>query len=504
MCNISAICLKVGDGRVGKDFLRDFDSVQIKGDLRGRDSFGLTIQNSLGETESVFFEGSYFDNRKEILSFLGDHLFDIKAILVNHRACPLPEAKPEVSLPENKVIGVQPVVGDRFVLVHNGTISNDRELMDQYKISRDELKFRVDSEVLLKILELNCKGKTVGEVYLCFQSCIRELKGGVSVLVLDCENPGVIFGYKNFKPLSFHCRQYSGYQAVFFDSEHSSLLSSFSENSNGFFDQLPNGVLPTYSSFYYDSNEEKYSTHSLQTTQESYLPKLDKRKALIICSGGLDSVTAAYQARKEGKDVTLLYMDYGCLATESEIRSIKSISEFSDFDYRVERMDFYKNLSKVSPLLDTSLDMPEGDSAVETVLCWVPARNLVLISLAFAIAESEGYSCIYTGWNLEESGSFPDNDIDFLRLCNKISDYATLSRPKLIMVLEKLMKPEILELGFSLDVPYDLTWSCYLSDPEQKPCGICGSCMNRRLAFQSLGVSDSQIYKNSFAGFDKL
>jgi 7-cyano-7-deazaguanine synthase len=148
-----------------------------------------------------------------------------------------------------------------------------------------------------------------------------------------------------------------------------------------------------------------------------------------------------------------------------------------------------------SPILGNTGDISTGDKGVEYAHEWVPARNLIMMSIALGIAEDGGYSTIQLGANLTEQASFPDNSLDFIEKLNTLSAYAVQNnrRVRVEAPLVNLMKQEIVALGVKEGVPYDLTWSCYHAN--EISCGICAPCQMRRQAFEMNGLVDPLQYE---------
>ena len=121
---------------------------------------------------------------------------------------------------------------------------------------------------------------------------------------------------------------------------------------------------------------------------------------------------------------------------------------------------------------------------------WVSGRNLLMLSILTAYAESNEFGYIAFGGNLEESGAYPDNEQEFGRKFNEILPYATQNKVKieLLQPISTMMKHEIVKEGVRLNVPYELTWSCY-SDAD-KHCNNCAPCFMRRVAFERNGWTD--------------
>jgi len=224
-------------------------------------------------------------------------------------------------------------------------------------------------------------------------------------------------------------------------------------------------------------------------------PPLNPDKAVVVTSGGIDSITSAYVAAKvHGKQVTLVHFNYGQRSEEREEAAVREIAmHHLGVPYRILDLRLLGDLGQ-SPLTDRSIELPLGMESVESTLCWVPARNMLMVSYAAAVAEAEGAAWIYYGNNMEEEATgYGDNDLDFISIFNDLLEYGTLRGVQIRQALCRLMKPELLHVGHHLGVPYHLTWSC--DEGFDKPCGICGCCTTRRYAFKRAGLTDEQMYR---------
>lgn len=386
-------------------------------------------------------------------------------VLAVNRAQPVPEGDSS-----NKVNRQPFVVGD-WVGVHNGTFGNDRELKAQYSLSTVS---QVDTEVGLALLDLILRdGVTEDKI----KDWARKLSGGMTFFACNAKTQDWVVA-KNFKPLCYVEREYYRIWA----SERKT-LELVGESSIHW--------VPPYTAFLNDTNKP----FPIETLHETSIPEADYQKALVVTSGGIDSTTAAYVAQKlHGKEVGLLHFDYGQVARYCELDAVSAAAQDLGCNYRQVDISWMGNLTN-SPLVDSSSVLPLGIKSVETTGCWVPARNLIMLSIAAGICEALGYGCIYSGFNLEESGVYPDNDIEFLKVFNLALEYGTLRRPRLVLALERLMKPEIVKLGHYLGVPFKHTWSC--DRGGDKPCGQCGCCWMRQFAFKKAGVLDEQVYENA-------
>jgi 7-cyano-7-deazaguanine synthase len=169
-----------------------------------------------------------------------------------------------------------------------------------------------------------------------------------------------------------------------------------------------------------------------------------------------------------------------------------------DCEYRVLETDFF-SLHAQSVLTDDSKAVNKsagGADGAEFAHEWVPARNTVMMALAFAYAEANGFNTIALGTNLEESGAYPDNEPEFLNKLQALAPYAMKAGHQLSIEapVGDLMKTEIVKLGADLGMPHELTWSCY--EGGDVHCGTCGPCFMRRTAFEVNGLADPTIYRD--------
>ena len=222
-------------------------------------------------------------------------------------------------------------------------------------------------------------------------------------------------------------------------------------------------------------------------------------KAMVLASGGLDSTTAlALAVDKHGKDnVIALTISYG-QKHDKEIQSAIKVAEY----YGVEHL--FLDLTKIFQYSDCSLlkhsdeAIPEksyaeqieetkGDTPVST---YVPFRNGLFLSSAASIAISKEYTVIYYGAHSDDAAGFayPDCSQDFVDHMNKAIYEGSGHQLKLEAPFATFTKKDIVRMGIELKVPYELTWSCY--EGNDKPCGKCGTCIDRQAAFEANGITD--------------
>ncbi len=225
-------------------------------------------------------------------------------------------------------------------------------------------------------------------------------------------------------------------------------------------------------------------------------------KVLVLFSGGLDSTTALAKAIDEyGKDnVVALSISYG----QKHLKEIEASNNVASY-YGVEHL--FLDLSKIFEYSDCSLlshsskDVPLGDYSEQLenndgkpLSTYVPFRNGLFLSSAAAIAISKGCDLIYYGAHSDDSSvAYPDCSPDFTNAINQAIYIGSGKQVRVEGPLVGLHKSDIVKLGTKLNVPYNLTWSCY--EGHDKACGKCGTCIDRKKAFEINGLKDPIEYE---------
>lgn len=227
-----------------------------------------------------------------------------------------------------------------------------------------------------------------------------------------------------------------------------------------------------------------------------------EKKAIVLLSGGLDSATCLALAKKRGFEVYALSFDYG-QRHRCELEAARRVAEFFGVaKHRVFKMDLSQWGG--SALTDKSLDVPvdeaaEGSDAIP--ITYVPARNLVFLSLAAAWGEVLGAHDLFIGVNNVDYSGYPDCRPEFINAFMTAVDAGTRAADekwhwRVHTPLQELGKKEIIELGISAGVDYSLTVSCYDPDANGAACGHCASCQLRRAGFAAAGVPDPTRYQS--------
>ncbi|HXH65305.1 MAG TPA: 7-cyano-7-deazaguanine synthase QueC [Mariprofundaceae bacterium] len=220
--------------------------------------------------------------------------------------------------------------------------------------------------------------------------------------------------------------------------------------------------------------------------------------AVVLLSGGLDSSTAlAWAIRRQGWECHTVAFDYGQrhrIELDAAARVSASLGAAS---HRVIRVD----LAAIGgSALTDDIAVPKDQAPSDQIpVTYVPARNLIFLSLAAAVAETVQARHLVIGANIVDYSGYPDCRPEFLDAFVRAANLGTRAgmsgRPLAIAApLITLKKSEIIALGQGLGVDYGLTRSCYDPQPDGSPCGHCDSCRFRRQGFAELHLKDPLPY----------
>jgi len=214
-------------------------------------------------------------------------------------------------------------------------------------------------------------------------------------------------------------------------------------------------------------------------------------RAIVLLSGGIDSAVTLWWAKARGWDLQPLTFDYFG-RPRRENAAIAALTERSGIENaRHVDLPFLKEVHDLraqgieNRLL---LESPEG---------YIPGRNLIFYALAGYYAELGGVRYIVGGHNGIDPESFPDASPKFFNFLNSVFHLSLWSYDKspvqILVPLSGKSKEEVVRMGLEMNVPFDITWSCYWD--RDVHCGTCESCKERRTAFAAVGVEDPVAYE---------
>ena len=224
-------------------------------------------------------------------------------------------------------------------------------------------------------------------------------------------------------------------------------------------------------------------------------------KALVLLSGGVDSSTCLALAKEKYGDVVALALYYGQKHSK-ELAAAEAVA--AHYKTPLLKLDLTPvfAFSNCSLLKQSAEEIPLKSYAEqlktqhgEPVTTYVPFRNGVFLSVAASIALAQGCSVIYYGAHADDSAgsAYPDCSDDFNNKMNEGIYLGSGRKVQLVAPFVKMTKKDIVALGLALGVPYELTWSCYCGG--EKPCGKCGTCIDRKAAFAANGAADPLEYE---------
>lgn len=216
------------------------------------------------------------------------------------------------------------------------------------------------------------------------------------------------------------------------------------------------------------------------------------KSSVVLLSGGLDSTVLSAKLKAEGRRVLALGVNYGQRHSR-EIESARAVCEKLGIEYRCADLRALAEFFGKNSLTDGNTPVFEGvynEAGMKTTV--VPARNLILISIATAWAISEKCDSIAYAAHGGDHAIYPDCRPEFADALDKVVRISDWHKVVLERPFVNFNKTEIVRLGAKLGAPLDLTWSCY--NGGNVHCGRCSTCLERREAFRAAGVPDPTIY----------
>lgn len=214
-------------------------------------------------------------------------------------------------------------------------------------------------------------------------------------------------------------------------------------------------------------------------------------RTALIYSGGVDSTVLLAHLLAEGREVHCLSVDYG-QRHRRELEAARAICAHYGVDHRLA------DLRALAPLFGSNaltggVKVPEGHYEEESMKATVvPNRNMLLISVATAWAVSLRAESVAYGAHGGDHAIYPDCRPEFAEALDRAVRLADWHEVRLERPFVKMDKADIVRRGAELDVPFGLTWSCYVGG--ERHCGKCGTCVERKEAFRLAGVADPTDY----------
>lgn len=222
----------------------------------------------------------------------------------------------------------------------------------------------------------------------------------------------------------------------------------------------------------------------------------DEKRAVVLLSGGMDSATAAVEARERGYDVYALHVSYGQRTESKELDCARKLSKYVGVAAFLHVGTSHLRKIGASSLTDKKIDIVYADLESEKIpSSYVPFRNANLLAMAVSYAEANDCEAVYIGAHSEDYSGYPDCRPEFFDAFQQVINAGTKPETSIELVVPFVdwSKADIAERGLELDVPFELTWSCYRD--EASACGTCDACAYRLKTFQEVGAEDPIEYK---------
>ncbi len=221
-----------------------------------------------------------------------------------------------------------------------------------------------------------------------------------------------------------------------------------------------------------------------------------KDLAVVLVSGGMDSLVTAALANEAHESLAFLHLNYGQNTEDKELQCFHAIADHYKVDKALRKVIDVSFLKQIggSSLTDDSIDVKKyaGDSG-DIPDSYVPFRNTHIVSMAVSWSEVIGAKKIYIGAVEEDSSGYPDCRPSYYKALNALIKEGTKEGDiEVITPVIHLKKEEIVKKAVELKAPLESSWSCY--ERGDKSCGVCDSCALRLRGFAKAGVKDPIEY----------
>jgi 7-cyano-7-deazaguanine synthase len=218
-------------------------------------------------------------------------------------------------------------------------------------------------------------------------------------------------------------------------------------------------------------------------------------KAVVLLSGGLDSMVTAAIARERGFSVLALTVDYGQrhrVELEAAARIAASLAD----DHAIVKMDLTRFGGSA---LTDDIAVPKSGVGAGIPVTYVPARNTVLLSLSLAWAEAAGARDLFIGVNALDYSGYPDCRPEFVAAFEKLANLATKAGVegegfRVHAPLQNMTKADIARESARLGLDAGMSHSCYDPSEDGRACGLCDACRLRAKGFAEAGLPDPTLY----------
>jgi len=219
----------------------------------------------------------------------------------------------------------------------------------------------------------------------------------------------------------------------------------------------------------------------------------------VIASGGLDSTVLAYWLAARGTELTLLSFDYG-QRHRVELDHAAKIAGILECPHEIVDVSAVGRLLVGSALTDNEVAVPDGYYTDESMRATVvPNRNAIMLDIAVAMAVARKADVVAFGAHAGDHAIYPDCRPEFVerftRSARTANEGLLVDEFGILAPFVHLSKTDIVRIGAALGVPFERTWSCYRGGTVH--CGTCGTCTERREAFEHNNITDPTSYRRA-------
>lgn len=219
-------------------------------------------------------------------------------------------------------------------------------------------------------------------------------------------------------------------------------------------------------------------------------------KCVVPVSGGLDSTVILHWVVSEGHDVHAVSFNYGQRHFDQEMKQAVKNCKKLNIPHKIINLDFFKDIVNTSSLVNDDIAVAKTRDVLgdPQTVNYVPNRNMMMLSICTAYAESLEASQVYHGSALVDSqAGYWDGSIEFIHAINKVNSLNRRDRVEIIAPLITKSKKDIIDLGVNVGVDFEKTWTCY--EGGEQACGECPACSSRIQGFMDAGYIDPIPYK---------
>jgi len=223
-----------------------------------------------------------------------------------------------------------------------------------------------------------------------------------------------------------------------------------------------------------------------------------KRKAVIVLSGGMDSVTTLALANSQEFDCYSLTFNYGQKSISEIDAAIYYANKYKCIEHKIFNINFSEFSN--SALTNNNITINGNAGSKENIPnTYVPMRNIIFLSIACSWAESIDVNNIFIGANSIDYSGYPDCRENFLESYEKMINLGSKTGAEggkfnILRPLINMKKIDIIKLGHTFNLDYSKTVSCYQATEDGKACGLCESCLFRKRAFIDNNLNDETVY----------